>query len=69
MENLCELLKQLSLKDKKAIHEMTFLDKKKEIKMRNHIANCSKCQQRATRIKTKGTVLMKMILDAHKLIK
>lgn len=69
MKNLCELLKQLSLENGKAIHKMTFLNKNQATEMRNHIANCSECQQRAIRIKIDGADLINMILDTHELIK
>ena len=69
MENPCKLLKQLYLEDEKAIHKMTFLDENQATEMRNHIANCSECQQRAMRIRIDGANLINMILNTHKLIK
>jgi len=69
MKNSCELLKQLSLEDGKAIHKMTFLDKNQATEMRNHIANCSECQQRVIRIRIDGADLINMILNTHGLIR
>jgi len=65
MEKPCEFFKDLLFEDKKAIHVIVFLSSQQRTALKDHIAECSICQQTIREIRTTGPNLINFALDGH----